>query len=167
MSSSTITGGPSPATSSRSSSATSSSAAPQVDPRGQRFAASLTSLLLAVVLLTAPSALATSLLAVQTALFAVAVALGVQRTPVAWVYRRMLRPRLGPPAETEDAAPPRFAQAVGLAFAAVGLVGFLAGATVLGLVATAFALAAAVLNAVFGFCLGCELYLLLKRATTS
>ncbi|NYG54688.1 DUF4395 domain-containing protein [Nocardioides perillae] len=140
-------------------------ASAQVDPRGQRFAASLTVVVLAVVLLTAPSGLATGLLAAQAALFATAVALGVQRTPVAWLYRTVVRPRFGPPAETEDAAPPRFAQAVGLAFAAVGLVGFLTGATALGLVATAFALAAALLNAAFGFCLGCEMYLLLKRAT--
>ena len=33
-----------------------------------------------------------------------------------------------------------------------------------GLVATGFALAAALLNAVFGYCLGCELHLLLVRA---
>ena len=70
-----------------------------------------------------------------------------------------------PGAAKEDAAPPRFAQAVGLAFAVVGLVGFLLGADLVGLVATGFALAAALLNAVFGFCLGCEMYLLLKRLT--
>ena len=62
------------------------------------------------------------------------------------------------------AAPPRFAQAIGLAFAVVGLAGFLTGWDLLGLVATGFALAAALLNAVFGFCLGCEMYLLLRRA---
>ena len=45
-------------------------------------------------------------------------------------------------------------------FALVGLAGFLAGATLLGLVAAGFALVAALLNAVFGFCLGCEMYLL-------
>ena len=69
------------------------------------------------------------------------------------------------PSELEDPRPPRFAQAVGLGFAVVGLVGFLTGLTALGLVATGFALAAALLNAVFGFCLGCEIYLLLQRAT--
>ncbi|WP_435745337.1 DUF4395 domain-containing protein [Nocardioides sp. SYSU DS0663] len=137
----------------------------RVDPRGQRFAAALTSVLLAVVLLTGPSALATGLLAAQAALFAAAVVLGVQRTPYALLFRVLVRPRLGPPAETEDAAPPRFAQLVGLVFAVVALAGFLAGAPVLGLVATAAALAAALLNAAFGFCLGCELYLLIIRLT--
>ncbi|MFC6286370.1 DUF4395 domain-containing protein [Nocardioides sp. GCM10027113] len=141
-------------------------AAAQVDPRGQRFAAAVTTVVLAAVLLLAPSPAAVALLAVQTALFALAAGLGVQRTPHAWAYRTLVRPRLGPPAELEDAAPPRFAQAVGLAFASVALVGFLTGATLIGLVATGFALAAALLNAAFGFCLGCEMYLLLKRATT-
>lgn len=137
----------------------------RVDPRGQRFAAAVTSLVLAGVLLTAPSGLATALLAVQVGLFATAVALGVQRTPHALLFRTVVRPRIGPPAETEDAAPPRFAQAVGLVFATVALAGFVAGATVVGLVATALALAAALLNAVLGLCLGCEAYLLLKRVT--
>ena len=59
------------------------------------------------------------------------------------------------------------AQAVGLGFAVVGLIGYLSGATLLGVVATAFALAAAFLNAAFGFCLGCEIYLLLRRLRRS
>ncbi len=79
------------------------------------------------------------------------------------MFRTLVRPRLGAPTELEDAAPPRFAQAVGFAFALVGLVGFLAGATLVGLIATGFALVAALLNAVFGFCLGCEMYLLIRR----
>jgi len=134
-----------------------------IDPRGPRFAATLTSVVLALVLLTAPSALATGLLAVQAAVFAVGAFAGVQRTPYAALFRGLVRPRLGPPGELEDAAPPRFAQAVGLGFVLVGLVGLLAGATTLGLVAVGFALAAALLNAATGFCLGCEIYLLGKR----
>lgn len=136
-----------------------------LDPRGPQFGAALTTLVLAAVLLTAPSTLAVVLLAVQAALFATGALLGVARTPYAWLFRTVVRPRLAPPAELEDPAPPRFAQGVGLAFALVGLVGFLSGATLLGLVATGFALAAALLNAVFGFCLGCETYLLLRRVT--
>lgn len=136
----------------------------RIDPRGPRFAATLTTLVLAVVLLTAPSPTATALLVVQAALFAAGALGGIQRTPYAWLFKRFVRPRLGPPGELEDAAPPRFAQAVGLAFALVALTGFLTGVTVLGLVATGFALAAAFLNAAFGFCLGCELYLLVRQA---
>jgi hypothetical protein len=52
---------------------------------------------------------------------------------------------------------------VGLAFAVVGLVALLAGATVVGQVAVGAALVAALLNAVFAFCLGCEVYLLVRR----
>src|SRR5512139_82932 len=136
----------------------------RIDPRGPRFAATLTTALLAVVLLTAPSTTATALLVVQTALFAAGAIGGVQRTPYAWLFKRLVRPRLAPPTELEDAAPPRFAQTVGLVFALVALAGFGTGVTLLGLVATGFALAAAFLNAAFGFCLGCELYLLLRRA---
>ena len=137
----------------------------QIDPRGPRFAAGVTSVVLAAVLLS-PEPVAIALIAVQTAVFAVGAGLGVQRTPYAWVFRKLVRPRLGPPTELEDAAPPRFAQAVGLVFATIALIGFLAGATTVGLVATGLALVAALLNAVLGLCLGCEMYLLIKRATT-
>ena len=138
---------------------------PQIDPRGARFAAAVTAAVLAAVLLLAPSPLAVALLAVQTAVFAIGAGRGVQHTPYSWLFRTVVRPRIGPPAESEDAAPPRFAQAVGLGFATVGLVGFLLGASLVGVVATGFALAAALLNAVFGLCLGCEAYLLIKRLT--
>jgi len=136
----------------------------QLDPRGPQFNAALTSLVLATVLLLAPSPVATGLLAGQAALFGLGAVRGVSSTPAAWLFRRLVRPRLAAPAHLEDAAPPRFAQGVGLVFAVVGLLGFLAGAPVVGLVATGLALSAAVLNAVFGFCLGCEIYLLAARA---
>ena len=137
---------------------------PQIDPRGQQFAAAVTSLVLVAVLLTAPGPLGIALLAAQAALFATAVLRGVQRTPVAAVFRAVVRPRLAPPAHLEDPEPPRFAQGVGLVFALVALVGFLSGATTLGYVATGFALVAALLNATIGLCLGCEVYLLGRRA---
>ena len=140
---------------------------PQIDPRGPRFAATLTTIVLAAVLLAAPSSTAVTLLAVQAAVFAIGAAAGVQRTPYAWLFRTLVRPRLAPPTHLEDPAPPRFAQAVGLGFAVVGLLGFLTGATLVGLVATGLALAAALLNAAFGFCLGCELYLLTAQQPRS
>jgi hypothetical protein len=135
-----------------------------IDPRGPRFSASLTSVVLALVLVT-PTPVAVLLLAFQTVVFAIGSVRGIQHTPYAWLFRTVIRPRLGAPRELEDARPPRFAQAVGLGFAVVGLLGFATGLTLLALVATGFALAAALLNAVFGFCLGCEIYLLLQRAT--
>lgn len=135
----------------------------RIDPRGPRFAATLTTLVLAAALLLAPSAATVTLLAVQLVVFAIGAVGGVQRTPYSWLFRTLLRPCLGKPAELEDAAPPQFAQAVGLVFAVVALLGYVAGVDLLGAVATGFALAAAFLNAAFGFCLGCEVYLLLQR----
>jgi len=105
------------------------------------------------------------LLAAQALVFAAGTAFGIRRSPYGLLFRFLIRPRLGPPAEVEDAAPPRFAQGVGLLFALVGLVGYGLGPLWLGMAATACALAAAFLNAVFGYCLGCEVYLVLRRAT--
>lgn len=130
-----------------------------IDVRGPRFGAALTTVVLAVVLVTGNG----WLLAAQAVLFAAGAAGGVQKAPYGWVFRTLVRPRLGPPPATEDAAPPRFAQAVGLAFAVVGVVGYLAGPSWLGMAATGCALAAAFLNAAFGYCLGCEVYLVLRR----
>ncbi|WP_203336322.1 DUF4395 domain-containing protein [Nocardioides limicola] len=136
-----------------------------IDPRGPRFSAAVTVVLLAAVLLLAPHRAAVALLALQALFFAHAALLGVQRTPHAWIFRRLIRPRLSAPTELEDPAPPQFAQAVGLVFAVVGLIGYLVGAPLLGAIAVGAALAAALLNAAFGFCLGCEIYLLFKRST--
>ena len=131
----------------------------KIDPRGPRFGAAVTSLVLVVVLLTG-SAL---LLAAQAVVFA----LGSRgRSPYGTLFKHWIRPRLAPPVELEDEAPPRFAQTVGLAFATAGVIGYAAGATLAGQVFTGFALVAAVLNASIGLCLGCEIYLLWKRTTT-
>ena len=143
----------------------SSTAAPAragIDPRSPQLAAGLTAAVLVAVLLL-PSPANVVLLAGQAVLFAVGAVRGVQATPHAWLFRTFVRPRLDPPAELEASEPPRFAQAVGLAFALVGLLAFLAGATVVAQVAVGFALVAALLNAVFAFCLGCEVYLLVRR----
>jgi len=130
-----------------------------IDPRGPRFAATLTSVVLAVVLITNSG----WLLAAQTVVFALGAFAGLGRSPYGWLYRTLVRPRLQPPTELEAAAPPRFAQGVGFGFALVGTLGYLTGATWLGIAATGLALAAAFLNAAFGYCLGCEMYLLLRR----
>ena len=135
----------------------------QIDPRGPRFVASLTMVVLAVALVASPSTLTTVLLAMQAVVFGIGAVVGISHTPYSWLFKTLVRPRLAPPKELEDAAPPRFAQGVGLAFAVVALGGYLAGVDLLGAVATGFALAAAFLNAVFGLCLGCEMYLLIRR----
>jgi hypothetical protein len=134
-----------------------------IDPRGPQFNAAVTVVVLVAILVTAGTVAGTVLTAVQAALFAWGALLGVQSTVHARVFRSAVRPRLGAPDHLEDPAPPRFAQAVGFVFTAVALAAFLLGADAVGLVAIAFALVAATLNAVFRFCLGCELYLLIKR----
>ncbi len=128
----------------------------QVDPRGARFGAAITTVVLVLVLVTGWA----WLLAAQAVVFALGVA---GRSPYGLLFKALVRPRLGPPAELEDAAPPRFAQGVGLGFAVAGVIGFAAGLTSPALAATALALLAAFLNAAFGLCLGCEMYLILKR----
>lgn len=132
---------------------------PPVDPRGVRFTAAVTTLVLALVLLSGSG----WLLAAQAVVFALGAFVGLQYSPYSVLYRTLVAPRIGPPAAKEEAAPVRFSQAVGLTFAVVGTVGYLTGLTALGIVATAFALAAAFLNAAFGFCLGCEMYALIAR----
>ncbi len=135
-----------------------------VDPRGLRVAAGITAVVVALVLVL-PSPAREILLGLQVLVFATAAFVGLGYSPYSTFYKLVIRPRIGAPAELEDSRPPRFAQLVGFSFTAVALVAFLAGATTVGLVATAFALIAALLNASIGLCLGCELYLVLRRFT--
>ncbi len=137
-----------------------------IDPRGPRFTAVVTLVLLAAALLVS-TPLAAAIVALQAAFFLTGVTLGVQRTPTALVFKSLIRPRLAPPRELEDARPPRFAQGVGLVFTIVALIGFATGAALVAQVAIGFAIVAALLNAVFGLCLGCELYLTGLRLRTS
>jgi hypothetical protein len=130
-----------------------------VDARGPRLAAWVTSVVLAVVLLTGSG----WLLAAQAAVFAAGALAGLRYSPYGVLFRVLVAPRLGPAREREPEAPPRFAQLVGLVFAVIGTVGYALGAPVLGALATGLALTAALLNAATGFCLGCEMYLLVRR----
>jgi hypothetical protein len=139
----------------------------RIDPRGPRFGAGITAVLLLVdvdLALTGAGTAATVLLAAICALFAWGAFAGIARHPYGLLFRALVRPRLAPPAELEEAAPPTFAQGVGFAITLVGVV--LGAADVVpGLaVCAALAFAAAFLNAVFGYCLGCRLYVLLLRA---
>jgi Domain of unknown function (DUF4395) len=136
-----------------------------IDSRGPRFGAAITSVVLAVVLVTSGVShpAAGWLLFAQTVVFAAGALAGLSYAPYGLIFRRLVRPRLGPPAKTEPEAPPRFSQGVGMVFAGVGAIGFAAGLPVLGIVFAAFALAAAFLNAAFDVCLGCQLYLFIQR----
>jgi hypothetical protein len=135
----------------------------EIDPRGPRFGAVITTVVLVIVLITS----STWLLAAQAVVFAVGAAFGLRYAPYGLIYRYLIRPRLGPPAELEAEAPPRFAQGVGLVFAVTGVIGYATGLTALGIAATALALIAAFLNGAFGLCLGCEMYLLIRRIVPS
>ena len=130
-----------------------------IDPRGPRFGAVITTIVLAVVLITGSA----WLLAAQLLVFAVGAVFGLRYAPYGIVYRRLIRPRLGPPARTEAEAPPRFSQGVGMVFAAGGVLGYALGASAIGITCTAFALFAAFLNAAFDFCLGCQVHLFIQR----
>ena len=130
-----------------------------IDPRGPRFGAAITVAVLAVVLITGSA----WLLGAQVLVFAIGALAGLRYAPYGVLYRRLVRPRLGPPARTEAEAPPRFAQGVGMVIAAVGVLGYATGATAVGIVFTALALVAAFLNAAFDICLGCQVYLFIQR----
>ena len=137
----------------------------EVDVRGPRFAAWVTSAVLVVTLLVSavnPPAAAV-VLGLQAAVFAVSALRGPRYSPYGLIFAHLIAPRLGPVTEREPVAPLKFAQLVGFVFAVIGVFGFAGGVTVLGEIATAFALVAAFLNAAFAICLGCQLYPLVAR----
>lgn len=152
------------------------SATKGIDPRGPRFSAGITAVLLLIVIglaLATPLGVtvveragepAFILFAVLVALFAWGAFAGVQRHPYGAIFRALVRPRLKPPVELEDPVPPTFAQGVGFVITLVGAVLHLAGVPLALVIAAAAAFVAAFLNAVFGYCLGCQIYLLLVRA---
>jgi hypothetical protein len=131
----------------------------EIDPRGPRFSAAITTVVLAVVLVTGSG----WLLLAQTVVFAIGALAGLRYAPFGVVYKALLRPRLRPPSELEAEAPLRFAQGVGMVMAALGSIGYLAVSPVVGAAFAALTLAAAFLNAAFDLCLGCQMYLLIQR----
>lgn len=137
----------------------------QVDVRGPRFAAWVTTaVLIATVLVAGVSEpVAAALLGAQAVVFAIGAVGGPRRHPYGRIFSIFVAPRLAPATEREPVPPLKFAQLVGFVFAVVGAAGFAFGVTALGLTATALALVAAFLNAAFGICLGCRLYPLVAR----
>ena len=133
-----------------------------IDARGPRFGAAITTTVLAVALVTQNK----WVLVAQGLVFLIGAVRGPQFTPYGLIYKNLVKPRLSKAAPTEDVRPPKFAQAVGFLFALVGSIGAFAGADLVFTIATGFALAAAFLNSVFNYCLGCEMYLLIVRFTS-
>ena len=139
----------------------------QIDPRGPRFGAGITSvLLLAVVyfsLTPTTFSLAVSVLSIVVALFAIGAIFGNSNHPYGLIFKKVVRPLLKPPAELEDSRPPQFAQAVGLVVAGSGLAFGIAGIPLGLTILAGAAFIAAFLNAVFNYCLGCQIWLGLAR----
>ncbi|MDQ3476315.1 MAG: DUF4395 domain-containing protein [Actinomycetota bacterium] len=133
---------------------------PHVDVRGPRFAAWISSAVLAGGLLMSSG----WILLLQTVVFGLGAFAGLAYSPYGIAFRTVVAPRLGPVVRREPQPPLRFAQLVGFGFAAVATIGYFTGVPMVGAVAAGFALAAALLNAATGFCLGCEMYLLGQRA---
>ena len=131
-----------------------------IDARGPRYSAAITSIVLALALITESS----YVIGFQFAVFLSAVLFGLRRSIYGFVYRNLIQPRLSGPVPSEDQRAPRFAQLIGALFAFVALLGGVTGNSAVFLIATSFALGAAFLNAAFGFCLGCQIYLILVRS---
>ena len=126
-----------------------------IDARGPRYTAAITTFVLAAALVTESN----YIIGFQFAVFLSAVLFGLRRSFYGFIYRNLIQPRLSGPVPSENEAAPRFAQLVGALFAFAALLGGLTENTALFLIATSFALGAAFLNAAFGFCLGCQMYL--------
>jgi hypothetical protein len=137
----------------------------QVDVRGPRFTAWVTTavLVLALVVSAVSPIGAAIILAAQAVVFAVGATRGPRQHPYGLVFATLIAPRLTPVTEREPVPPVKFAQLVGFVFAVIGVIGFATALPVVGLIATGFALAAAFLNAAFGICLGCQLYPIVTR----
>lgn len=138
----------------------------QIDPRGYRFGAAITLIVSALALILGPVLPGLVVMGLLVVLFLPGATVGPQATVQAWLFKALVRPRLGAPAQTESFRPPRFAQQMGLAMSAAALILGVAGVEWGFVVFAALIVAASFLNAVLGFCLGCEIYLLLKRLTS-
>ena len=135
----------------------------QIDARGPRWSAVITTIVLAIALVTSNLWVITF----QAVVFAIGAIRGPQFTPYALIFKKLIKPRLKSEVTFEDVRPPQFAQSVGLGFALVAVIASVVGAGGVFTVAVGFALAAAFLNAAFNFCLGCQVYLLLVRTRTA
>jgi len=133
-----------------------------IDPRGHRFGAALSAVILALGFVAdAPLVIPAVALALGASAY-FGTRYSILGRPWPFVRRAL---RLGPPAELESEVPPRFAQAlgtVGLALASVALAAGTAGAGSIA-TGTGWLLGAAVgglqlVLAVTGYCLGCQLY---------
>lgn len=142
----------------------------KIDPRGPRFGATITSVLMLVVLFLALDAstyqVAVWLIAINTAFFAIGASLGNARHPYGLIFKGLIRPLLQAPKELEDSRPPKFAQLIGFILSSLALVfGLLGSDFQLGLIVCASGIFfAAFLNSAFNYCVGCQIWLALARS---
>ena len=130
-----------------------------IDPRGPR----LNQAVVAVSLLAAFLFDARLVVPVVGLVLLVGAAFGPRYGPFLRLYAEVIRPRLGPPAELEDPRPPRFAAGLGAGFLALATAAFAVGAVGVGWALAVVVAALAGLAAGTGVCIGCEVYLTLKR----
>ena len=90
-------------------------------------------------------------------------AFGPKWGPVLWLFSRLLKPRLAPPAELEDPRPPRFAATVGVVFLVASTTAFVLGAPTVGWTLALVVAVLAAAAATTGLCVGCEMYVLFVR----
>src|SRR5436305_7438794 len=97
--------------------------------------------------------------------FLARVATGPTLSPLGQLVTRVVTPRLDVPAKPVPGPPKRFAQAIGAVFSVTALLLYYAfGLTTAADVTIALLLAAATLESVFAYCLGCKAFALLMRA---
>lgn len=139
----------------------------QIDPRGPRFGAAITSVLVLIIFFLAldasTSALAFALFAYVWVSFLWGVLFGNVKHPYGWLFKKVVRPRLQAAKELEDSRPPHFAQFVGLFVASIGFALAFSGVQAGIAIAAAAVFGASFLNAAFNYCLGCQMYLGLRR----
>lgn len=135
----------------------------QVDPRGQRFSAAITTAVLLTALLLGGAG-GVALVAWQWLCFAVAAAVGTQRGPYGLLFRLARRTLpIGPPETLELEAGPRFAQFCGMVVLTGALSAFAVGAEASGWVLVGIAAGLSTLLAALNVCVGCRLYGFLSR----
>jgi hypothetical protein len=139
----------------------------QLDPRGPRFGAGITSVLMLIVIYLSLDAntidAALSVMAFAVVMFVFGSTLGPAKHPYSYLYKFTLRKFLKAPTYLEPAKPVHFAQVIGLVVTGSGLALHFIGVPNALPVAAALAFLAAFVNAVFAYCIGCQMYLGLKR----
>jgi hypothetical protein len=127
-----------------------------IDPRGHRFGAGVSALILVVGFLTQ----APWLVLVALASIGVSAAFGLKYSIYGAIWRRIVASAHLGRAEPEHEYPPRFAQVLGSIALTLALVAFGLGAPTIGWVLTLGVGGLQTLLAVTGYCLGCRLYFL-------